>query len=315
MINRLTKLLILCILLSVPLSSGAAPFKDIVVFGDSLSDNGNLAIVPGFEFLNQSPYNHGFTNGEPAVLQLAKLLNITLTPSLYLSGTVLGNNFAVAGARAAGAEIKKGIDLLDQVGAFLAKTGGDAPGDTLYIIFIGGNDIRDMRDQKNEKKAGFILKKAAQNISFVISQLIASGARNFLVVNSPDIGRLPETRLIAQATGNPGLILRANLKTRAYNETLAQTVNFIEKRNHIDIVLFDIFTFFNAVVRDSGAYLFANAREACFSSDTFTYYPICKETKLDDFVFFDEIHPTKRVHERVSRGMFAVVPETDVPVL
>ncbi|SJM93174.1 hypothetical protein CRENPOLYSF2_3120001 [Crenothrix polyspora] len=32
---------------------------------------------------------------------------------------------------------------------------------------------------------------------------------------------------------------------------------------------------------------------------------------MNSFVFFDEIHPTQRVHERLGRALFSVVPEAN----
>jgi hypothetical protein len=40
--------------------------------------------------------------------------------------------------------------------------------------------------------------------------------------------------------------------------------------------------------------------------DTGIFHPDCN---FDKFIFFDELHPTKRIHERVGRGLFAVIPE------
>jgi phospholipase/lecithinase/hemolysin len=51
---------------------------------------------------------------------------------------------------------------------------------------------------------------------------------------------------------------------------------------------------------------FTNSDDACFSSVTFIFHPDCN---FDKFVFFDEFHPTKRIHERVGRALSAVIPE------
>lgn len=308
----LRSLLILCFL--APLASIAGTYDKMFVFGDSLSDTGNLATLAlfsaeaaEFRFLNDAPYQKGFTNGPTAVVELAKLLNVpSLTPSLYLLNTISGTNFAVAGARAAGNEP---IDLNTQVGAFLASQAGNAPDNALYILFIGGNDIRDMRDASNIKSVYSILQKANQNIRNNLALLIASGAKHIMVVNSPDIGKLPETS--ALAANNPSLIGRASLYTQAYNKSLAESVKHIEEHTGVDLVLFDVFTLFNKIVTDNRALLFTNAKDACFSSVRFDYYSVCDTDQIDAFVYFDEIHPTRRVHERVGRAMFAVVPEAN----
>jgi phospholipase/lecithinase/hemolysin len=312
------KEIVLCILLLTPLSLTAGAFDKLIVFGDSLSDNGNLASLADFIFLTNPnlPYHKGFTNGPTAVEHLAKSLVLPLDPSLYLTTppqNITGNNFAVAGAKAAGI---RGIDLTTQFAAFLTSPVGNISKDTLYIIFIGGNDIRDMRDQKNEKMAHDILNTAASNIKSILSNLVNAGAAHIMVVNSPDIGKIPETQMLAQATNDHNLIRRASKLTDAYNEKLAEIVKHTEKRKDIDIVLFDVQTFFDGLVNNGQAYLFSNTKDACFTSDFnsisfLSYYPNCNKDKLDNnaYVYFDEIHPSQRVHERVGRAMFAAIPE------
>jgi outer membrane lipase/esterase len=319
--NKLFHNLLLTICLSLPLISTAGSYNKMIVFGDSLSDTGNLATLAlvnpkaaEFQYLNSPPYAKSFTNGPTAVVQLAELLKIpSLTPALYFFDPTTnpnpGTNFAVAGARAAGNDA---IDLNAQIGAFLLRLqaqGVNAPSDALYILFIGGNDIRDMRDAPDLKAVYTILGKANQNILNNLSLLIASGARHIMVVNSPDIGKLPETKIKADSQHQPNLIKRASLFTEAYNQTLADTVSKIEKNTGVNLVLFDVFTTFNNIVKDSPSFLFSNAKNACFSSVAFVYYPICGSSQLDTFVYFDEIHPTRRVHERVGRAMFAMVPD------
>jgi phospholipase/lecithinase/hemolysin len=302
---HILKNLFLTITLVMSFTLSANAFNNLVVFGDSLSDNGNLAALPDFGFLNQPPYQKGFTNGKPAVLQMANLLNLPLTPAFYLSGNVFGNNFAVAGARAGG---NSAIDLLSQIGAYLANTKGRAQGNTLYIVFIGGNDIRDMRNQPNHSLAKALLDKAVKNVHFGLSQLSNAGGKNFLVINAPDVGDIPETRLMAAS--NPALIKKASWWTRAYNEKLQNAVKSIEKHKRLDMVVFDTFKFVHQLVEDSRAYRIANTKDACFSSAVFDYFLNCNETKINSFAYFDEIHPTQRIHQRVGRALFAVIPES-----
>jgi phospholipase/lecithinase/hemolysin len=57
MLKHLYMRILFCIILFVPLQLSAAAYKNIVVFGDSLSDMGNLAAVPGYQFLNNPPIN------------------------------------------------------------------------------------------------------------------------------------------------------------------------------------------------------------------------------------------------------------------
>ena len=77
------------------------------------------------------------------------------------------------------------IDLPTQIGAFLVSRRGVAPADALYVIFTGGNDIRDARDVAEKQVAKAINREAVEG---------AAGAERILVANAPGIGAIPETR-------------------------------------------------------------------------------------------------------------------------
>ncbi len=297
-----------CLIFSI-----AAPaedsFSNIYVFGDSLSDSGNLASLPDFAFLNDPnlPYDNGFSNGPRAVQVLAGELGLMADPSLHLVGPVAGSNFAVAGARARGSA---DIDLRAQVDAFRLSTDGTAPLDALYIIFIGGNDIRDARDATSRRASKRIIRNAAAAIDDSIRKLIAAGARSIQVINSADVGSIPETRALAEANTDPRIIFRANLQTRFFNRLLAHRISLVEKALGLDIGEFDLFRFFAAVKADASALGFANTGDACFSSVTLTFNADCEfGDNFDEFVYFDDIHPTARAHERTGQAIFALVPE------
>jgi phospholipase/lecithinase/hemolysin len=278
----------------------------MIVFGDSLSDNGNLAALPTYSFLNNPPYQHGFTNGINAVEQLGKHLGLPLTPSLYLTGTISGNNFAVAGARAAGSNV---INLPAQVSAFLLSQAGVAPVNNLYVLFIGGNDLRDIRDQPDETKAAALMTNAINGINTQLRRLIKAGAVHILVVGTANVGTIPETVALAKTKANPtGFITRANKKSVVFNQKLAQIIAATEKQTGIDIVRFDLMQFFNQVRINGKALSFSYVSRPCFSSSSFTYYAQCNSRIINDFVFFDEIHPSHAVHNRVGRALFAIVP-------
>lgn len=282
-------------------------FSNLYVFGDSMSDAGNLASLPEFEFLLESPYDEGFSNGPRAVEVLAGYLELSADPSLYLIGPSVGTNYAVAGARAAGDEV---IDLKAQVARFIYDHTGSVPSDALYIIFIGGNDVRDARDEPDLKTARSLVDRAAQAIDQELRTLIASGAEAILIVNAPDIGALPETHLIAEFLNNSNFILRATRLTEEFNRKLTRKVNKTERDFHIDLVQFDLFSSMDFLMENNDALGFTNISAACFSSVTFTYDPECLDGEaFDQFMFFDEIHPTARVHERTGRALYATIPE------
>lgn len=290
-------LLALC--LSLPIGTSAQPFSNLFVFGDSLSDTGNLAALPDFAFLNSPPYDKGFSNGDRAVEVLAKSLGLMVNPSLHLIGQSAGTNFAVAGARA---RETSPIDLPVQIGSFLLNNGSTAPSDALYVVFIGGNDVRDARDAANKHLAKQYIWDAAKSIDLSVRTLAAAGAKAIMVVNVTDLGAIPESL----QSGNKKFSERATGLTEQFNRLLSRKMNRIEHDLGIDLVEFNLFQFFRLAIKDSIALGFTNKQDECFSSVTFMFNPDCN---FDKFVFFDEIHPTKRTHERTGRALFAVVPE------
>ena len=119
-------------------SAQAGPFTGLVVFGDSLSDIGNIAQSP---FINTpGPYysNGRFSNGPVYAESLATGLGL---PTLVRS-TNGGNDFAYGGAKTTGTGFPDNLfvkDIDDQVSQFLASRTANAS--TLYLIFAGANDL------------------------------------------------------------------------------------------------------------------------------------------------------------------------------
>lgn len=276
-------------------------FSAVYVFGDSLSDNGNINSVVG-----PIPFpSHGgrITNGLVAVEVFAEQLGFTLQPSLHLIGQKGGTNYAVAGARAAGDEP---IDLTTQALAFLSHHNFSAPSNALYFLGFGGNDIRDARDSNGD--GGAILQQAANNIEAAMRNLAAAGARQFVVMGAPNIGGIPETRLLADATNNGNLIKKATDLSKRYNKLVAAKVRAVEKEFGIQVVEFDLFGLGNNLASNASALGFTNSTDPCVNLSLGTPYPGCENLQFDEYIYFDEIHPTALMHERAGRALWAIAP-------
>ncbi len=305
MITRAVRLLLLASCLLFAPWALADDFPQIFIFGDSLSDTGNLASLTGP--LPPPYYQNRISNGPVAVDTLAGLYGLEASASLHLIGPAVGPNYAVAGARAGGDEA---IDLATQITLFLANHGLQAPADALYVVMIGGNDVRDARDVGDRVQARIIVRRAVRRIGMALATLSAAGARRFLVVNVPDIGAIPETRLLAAAQGDPGLPQRTTRLTRMFNHRLHKTVTLLSFNPALRITEFDLFGLLTALVANAEQYGFTNVTDPCFSSETFTFYPGCENgAKFPEYVFFDEIHPTTRVHGFIGMAMGEALAE------
>ncbi|HVC15807.1 MAG TPA: SGNH/GDSL hydrolase family protein, partial [Rhodanobacter sp.] len=172
-------------------AAAATDFSQVFVFGDSLSDSGNisLALAPGI----QPPLRFTTNPGITAIEHVASRYGQTLSPSL-LGGT----DFAWGGA---GVNINSPgtpsavPTLTSQVDAYLA--GGPANGNALYSIWGGANDIfyhatAVAYSQETSDQAQANVAAAAQQEVALIGQLQAAGAKNIVVFNLPNIGLTPE---------------------------------------------------------------------------------------------------------------------------
>ncbi|MFV2057426.1 MAG: SGNH/GDSL hydrolase family protein [Thiohalomonadales bacterium] len=282
-------------------------FADLYVFGDSLSDTGNLASVIGDFPL---PYfDNRVSNGPVAVEVLGGLLGLPANASLHLIGQDAGTNYAVVSARAGGTEP---IDLSTQVNAFLAVHGFSAPSDALYIMFIGSNDVRDARDVVDKQLAHTLLNNAVDNIRVNLDKLILSGARSIVVVNVADIGNIPETIMLAEQSLDPGLIKRTTKKTRIFNRYLKKTLHDIEETHDMEIEIFNLFKYTKKVIEHAEAYGFDFTRVPCFYRSTGLFHPACNYGQdVNRFLFFDEEHPTAKGHTLIGTEMLKSVEELD----
>lgn len=247
--NRsLFKLILFPILLCLSLLAHADNnYSNVYIFGDSLSDTGNLGSI-GYSI--PPPYfNKRFSNGPLAIETFTAKLGKTAEASLHLIGESVANNFAVAGATASPDTSDNHNDLETQISYFQANHAYIAPADALYVIFLGGNDIRIALRQTDPAIAESILQNGNDKISSAIKTLKQMGARSFLVINSPNIALIPETKITATVNGNPDYIKRAQHLTRRYNKKVHHTVNKLEDEDEIDITEFNLYKLFNKIVK------------------------------------------------------------------
>lgn len=301
----------------------ANDYSEVYVFGDSLSDTGNLE-----QLQNTAPAR--FSNGLVAVEVVADAYGINITNSRHLLGQTFGNNFAIAGAKAIdedGDESTPDINLPTQVNAFLQRVAGVAPSDALYIVMIGGNDIRAAREARSaavfaatpeerqaaRQAANDILKAAVESEQAQIEKLIAAGATNIIVGNAPDIGAIPETDLIAaglaaNATTNQQLRKANRLPevstklTAKYNRKLARKLARIEHQTGVDLIEYDLFSFMADQIENAEDYSYSNTDEPCLYALTGQgVHPDCFAfPSSSGFFFWDEIHPTTEVQQRAG---------------
>jgi phospholipase/lecithinase/hemolysin len=289
--------------LTVTLSSTSAlAFSQLIAFGDSLSDTGNLAVrfggaVPG------APYVNGrFSNGPVAPEVLAVRLNVSLKS--YAFGGALtseDNQFAAENPLLANTGMKAQINTF--LGEAALKGGVDA--DALYMIWGGGNDFLSVINSGDISGIHGVVRTAVTNLVTEVGTLYAAGARHVLVPLLPD--------LASTFYGTSGAIPPALLNSLsvAFNGALANGLNQLQAGSPgLDLTVFDTPGFLAGVRQDliaSGG----NVTDRCWSGDyagANATGPVCANP--DQYYLFDKVHPTGLVHRKVGDALAAsVVPE------
>lgn len=289
------------------------PFDRIVVFGDSLSDPGNAFLLTGRNIsapdygmsglalvtrIPDLPYAVGgnrFSNGPTWIEQLARPLGLSSSVKPAFLQSIDGSaNYAVGGATARDG-VTGEVSLSAEVSNFLRDAGPHVSPRALYVVEIGGNDVRGAI--AGEKNA---IPDALSAVATQITRLYLAGARTFLVTNVPNLGRAPAiTRLDAYLHATQGvpagaLIAGATAASVGYNGGLAQVLSALSAGlPGIDIVRVDVFAAVEAVVSRPHRFGLQNATDTCI--EPFTPQP-SRCAHPNQYLFWDGVHPTRAGH-------------------
>ncbi|HUB82203.1 MAG TPA: SGNH/GDSL hydrolase family protein [Bryobacteraceae bacterium] len=273
------------------------PFKQLVVFGDSLSDNGNFYYgsslegdpTPAPPQYATGEYTDG-TNSVPStssplglwIDQLPPKLNLAV-PQPYAKG---GLNYATASARTGSNPAylpgKPSVAWsTDQVNAFL-KSHSTAPSDYLYIFWCGGDDILN-----NSSPTA-----AAANLQANIETLANAGAKYFLWMNLPPMGEVP----LYIGTGQSAAFDAAAV---SFNNAMAAAVTQLTSAHPaIEIVVYDTYTRFLTLAQNPALYGFANITAAAQG---------LAGMNPNTYLFWDPVHPTTVGHAEIAGAVYAVI--------
>lgn len=289
-------------------SAGAAadrpsPFSRVVVFGDSLTDPGNAFALLGqvslrpFELIPSAPYAIGglhFSNGKTWVEQFGQRLRRGNSTCAALQSRGMCSNYAVGAARA---RLVGPFDLNSQVELFLGDFSGVAAADALYVVHIGGNDVRDaivaLQLDPSGATSQAIIGQALNTIADSIIMLSSAGAREFLVPNAPNFALVPAIRL-----QGPQAQAAAQALSAAFNNTLADVITGLEASLPLTIHPLDIQTLINDTVAMPKKVGLREVEQPCITPGV-VVRAICRHP--GDYLFWDGIHPTRAGHAIIAR--------------
>ena len=284
-----------------------ASVQTMFVFGDSLSDSGNSGVVSGNTFPAPPYYNFRFSNGKVAVEYLWELLHPG--SSSFTASLLGGTNYAIGGSSSGLVNSveqtpydNKGIAW--QLASFQTANPVYDPGTTLFVVRVFPNDVF---YYTNPATAGLSVGTysggaggpvafnalpaiGVNNIVGTIQTLVADGALNFLVVNSPDLSKTPAYR-------NTPIAAEMAAVSLSFNTLLQQEMAGLAAANpQLSITTFDTNSLLNEVLANPGAYGFTNVEEACFANGVECANPA-------EYLYWDRLHPTTQGHALFGQGM------------
>lgn len=293
-------------LLAAAATPALAQFSSLRVFGDSLSDSGNNALVIGANpgqvitgntYIPSQPYGGGtYSNANTWVTTFAAGVGLPAAGGPSLAG---GGNHAFGGARTTidGPVAGFPFSAATQLNGFLASAPATLAGSGLYVIAIGGNDVRDTGDAvaANPGAAMAIISAAANayatGVGNMVDALQARGAVNIVVWGVPDVGRSP-----AALAGGPAVSGTASLISNSFNGALQGRL----ATESFGVRYFDVAGVAAAVLASPASFGFTNVTDACGA--------ISGCNPATSF-FWDGIHPTSAAQNLVAGAMLTAVPE------
>ena len=283
-------------------------FNNVVVFGDSLSDAGNVSLIldPTIQTTQRFTTNPGSTAAE----NVAKALGFTITPSLQG-----GTDYAYGGAGFVNNATTLPIENIpQQFQQYFAATGGKADPRTLYQVWGGANDIFYLTDTYTDANTIAAGAAAAAQVEVkLLNGLQAAGAKYVVVYNLPDIGKTPDS-----IAGGAATVAGGTQISLVYNGILNSGIQQLSN-NGLNVIPINTFALINEVVANPAAYGFTNVTApACGAGSSsvvcgpqgatsglflYHYAPGTNQT----YLFADGVHPTTAADVMLGQYVMSVI--------
>ncbi|MEL7075050.1 MAG: phytase [Cyanobacteria bacterium J06582_2] len=276
------------------------PFSNLVVFGDSLSDAGNVFNVTAGLIPPSPPYSEGrFSNGDLIVDAVTESLELPDSES-FLTG---GSNYAFGGAQTGAGTSEFGLlgdlpetfdvpNIGQQIELYLAT---QTPSQTdLFYVYGGANDFIDPLLRGESLPTA---EEIVGNITSNITELSEAGAQTFVVPNLPLLGNIP---LFAE---QPEATAILNDATDEFNQLLDTELDAIAQELDITIVEPDINGVSTEIQNNPAEFGIANTTDAALD-----LINLSLTGNPDEFFFWDTFHPTAATTEIVAEAVIDVLP-------
>lgn len=305
---------IICILVTLLFSTlaSAAPLNKIVVFGDSLSDNGNLYEYMKHELPLSPPYYKGrFTNG-PVWIEL--LVNRYYPEN----GQEHLLDYAFGGAGVVEESDDDDPDdvlftLNREIDGYLLSHQDKADDSSLYVVWMGANNYLAVPDDVDGT-----VNLVTSGIKHDLQRLVQKGAKHIMVINVPDLGKTPA----AKDFDAVDLLTALSAK---HNAVLKDMISELEQDSpSVQWLYFDVNGVMNDLLDYPERFGLTNIVDTCYEemvnepSDQFVL-KMASHVKLrtnvdacSGYLFFDPVHPSEPAHVLMAERIKKLLDEAGI---
>jgi outer membrane lipase/esterase len=266
-------------------AAGAQSYNRLVVFGDSLSDNGNLYLATGGSTPASPPYYQGRFSSGPVFTE-----RLGFNASNFM-GPVTGSiNYAFGGARTDSQAAPMGMRV--QLAQYQSRGGVFGAGDLVSILGGANNIFQGLpaagASSNPQGSIAPVALGAAADMNFIVGSVAQAGAGTILVTNLPKLSLTPQFRATPAAP-------LADYAVTTFNGALLTGLNATAAaRPGTNIIMMDLFKIGDVIAANPGAFGVSNVTQPCFNGVTVCANP-------NDYFYFDGVHPTATGHAVIAR--------------
>lgn len=272
--------------------------RQIVIFGDSYSDNGNTFNKSSNTYPGRAYFLGRFTNGLTWAEYLAIKLKVDILDQNVFRNYAYGQAQILGGVLLDTHNDKKSWsfsvpDLSAEIDEYLSS-GNIEPANSIYFVFIGTNDLLNYKPSSKLKNKKFV-NNLLEQLERQLERLKSVGANKIIIFNLRDLKRYPLSRELAEKYKHN------------YLETLEEMIQQFNQgvlsfyRNDDNVYIFNVYDFDYKVFSSVDSFpwqrqklFLTNKDQACYIHGgnyvDYIYDKYCS-TPWTHW-FFDRIHPT-----------------------
>ncbi len=279
----------------------ADSISSLVVYGDSLSDNGNLFALTKAVLgtgLPGAPYYMGRVSNGPVTPELlAADLHVPLVDFAFDGATTgVGNVLDGGSATSLGTYSLPGmVAELVSTPSQAAIAANAAHG--LFLVWGGPNDFASLSPTTTPAQINATVNTAVSDIVDIVNSLRAEGVKNILVPGMADLGFAP-----AYSSLGTQVALEADAATQAFNAALESSLP-------AGVSYFDTNGVLQTILADPGKYGFTNTTDACYVAGK----SLCSDP--NSYLFFDDLHPTTSADTILADGLLSTATPEPATIL